>query len=85
MSEHLYLLTICLPLAGILLVFGMRYYSAVEQARARFAHDDAYRRMAEQAVTAEADTAAALSAIQSALSDLTGRMTSVEKILKDVG
>jgi hypothetical protein len=30
MSEHLYLLTICLVLGTILLVFGMRYFSAVQ-------------------------------------------------------
>lgn len=31
MSEHLYLLTIGLPLATILLVFGMRSFAAVQQ------------------------------------------------------
>jgi hypothetical protein len=37
MSEYLYLLTICLPLGTILLVFGMRYFSAVQQAKVRIA------------------------------------------------
>jgi len=35
MDEHIYLLTIGLPLATILLVFAMRYGSAVLQARAK--------------------------------------------------
>lgn len=35
MDEHIYLLTISLPLATILLVFAMRYGSLVLQARAK--------------------------------------------------
>jgi hypothetical protein len=35
MNEHIYLLTISLPLATVLLVFAMRYGSAVLQARAK--------------------------------------------------
>ena len=84
MTEHLYLLTICLPLATVLLVFGMRYFSAIQQARARLANDDAYRQIAEKAATAQAETATALSAIQAALADVRTRLTAVEKILKEV-
>jgi Tfp pilus assembly protein PilO len=85
MSEHLYLLSICLPLATILLVFGMRYFAAIQQARARLANDDAYRQIAERAAAAQSETAAALSSIQAALEDVRSRLTAVEKILKDVG
>jgi len=84
MTELLYLLTICLPLATVLLVFGMRYFSAIQQARARLANDDAYRQLAEKAATAQAETATALSAIQAALADVRTRLTAVEKILKEV-
>ena len=84
MSEHLYLLTICLPLGTILLVFGMRYFSAIQQAKARLAHDEAYRRIAEQAVAAQSENAIALSSIQAVLSDVRTRLTAVEKILKEV-
>lgn len=35
MAEHVFLLVIGLPLATILLIFGMRYTSLVLQARAR--------------------------------------------------
>ena len=85
MSVMLYLLTICLPLATVLLVFGMRYLSAVQQAKARLANDDAYRRIAEKAAAAEADTASTLAAMQGVLSDVRTRLTAVETILKDVG
>lgn len=84
MSEHLYLLTICLPLGTILLVFGMRYYSAVQQAKARLANGEAYRQIAEKAVAAESENATALSSIQAALADVRTRLTAIEKILKEV-
>ncbi|HEX4534262.1 MAG TPA: hypothetical protein VH000_08520, partial [Rhizomicrobium sp.] len=48
------------------------------------AHTDAYRKLATDAVTAQAGNAATLSAIQSELTELKTRMTSVEKILKAV-
>ena len=84
MSEHIYLLTLCLPLATILLVFGMRYFSAVQQAKARLANDDAYRQIAQRAIAAQSELGTALSSIQAALADLRTRLTAVEKILKEV-
>lgn len=84
MSQSLYLLTICLPLGTILLIFGMRYVSAVLQAKARLANDDAYRQIAATAAAAQAETAIALSSIAATLADLKSRLTAVEKILKEV-
>ena len=84
MSEKIYLLTICLPLATILLVFGMRYFSAVQQAKARLANDDAYRQVADRAVATQSDTAAALSSIQTVLADVKTRLAAIEKVLKEV-
>ncbi|QNH11373.1 hypothetical protein [Xanthomonas sp. SI] len=71
MSEHLYLLTICLPLGTVLLIFGMRYLAAVRQAKAQLDHNQAYRVLAEKT--------------QAALSDIRTRLDGIEKILKDVG
>jgi Tfp pilus assembly protein PilO len=85
MAEHVYLLTILLPLWTILLVFGMKYFSSYQQARARMAEDQAYRQMTEKAAAAQSQTAAALVAIQDGLAELRTRLASVEKILKDVG
>jgi hypothetical protein len=84
MSATLYLTTICLPLATILLVFGMRYAAAVQQAKARRADDDAWRQVAEKAAAAQAETATALASMEAALADVRTRLTAVEKILKDV-
>ncbi len=84
MSEYLYLLTICLPLATILLVFGMKYWSAVQQAKARVAQDEAYSRIAAAASAAQAQTASALSSIDATLADVQTRLAAVEKVLKAV-
>jgi hypothetical protein len=84
MSESVYLLTICLPLGTVLLVFAMRYFSATQQARVRVAADDALRRIAEKAVAAQAENATALSSIDAALADVRARLAAIEKVLKEV-
>jgi hypothetical protein len=70
MSESVYFLTICLPLATILIVFGMRYRALVLQARAQAAGSPA--------------NAAALAKIADALADVQARLAGIEKILKQV-
>jgi Tfp pilus assembly protein PilO len=84
MTSLLYLLTICLPLGTVLLIFGMRYFALIQQAKARLANDDAYRRIAEQAANTQSETAASLAAIQATLADVGARLASVEKVLKEV-
>ena len=84
MTTMLYLLTLVLPLATILIVFAMRYYSAVQQAKARLANDDAYRQLAESASAAQSRIATSLAAMEADLSDVRTRMAAVETILKAV-
>jgi hypothetical protein len=84
MTAIFYLLTLVLPLTTILIVFGMRYYAAVQQARARLANDDAYRQLAESASAAQSQIATSLAAMESNLSDVRTRMAAVETILKAV-
>lgn len=71
MSEHVYLLTISLAAGTVLLVFGLRYLTAAQAAKAR-------------AAEAGTDTAATLASINATLVDLNRRVAAVEKILKDV-
>jgi hypothetical protein len=85
MTTALYLMTLTLPLATILIVFGARYYANVLQARARLANDDAYRQLAERASAAQSQIAAKLAAMETQLTDIRSRMTAVETILKAVG
>ena len=70
MSESVYFLTLCLPLATILVVFGMRYRALVLQARAQAAGN--------------VDGNAALKAISASLVDVQARLAAIEKILKAV-
>jgi hypothetical protein len=84
MTAMLYLLTLVLPLATILIVFGVRYYAIVQQARARLANDDAYRQLAESASAAQSRIATSLAALETSLSDVRTRMAAVETILKAV-
>lgn len=77
MSAALYLTTLCLPLGTILLVFGMRYFALIQQAKARLASDEAYRQIAEKAVADHGAAASALTSIET-------RLAAIEKILKDV-
>jgi hypothetical protein len=84
MTAIFYLLTLVLPLATVLIVFAMRYYAAVQQARARLANDDAYRQLAESASAAQSRISASLAAMEANLSDVRTRMGAVETILKAV-
>ena len=84
MSTTVYLLTICLPLATVLLVFGMKYFAMVQQAKARTARDEADRRLADDLARTQAETVAQLAAMNAALARLDGRMGAVEKVLKEV-
>ena len=84
MTTTLYLLTLVLPLATVLIVFGMRYFAKVQQAKARLANDGAYRQIADRAVSTQSETATTLSALLSTLADVSVRMAAVETILKAV-
>ncbi len=70
MSESVYFITLGLPLATVLIVFGMRYRALVLQARAQAAGNP--------------DNAAALQAIAASLGDVQARLAGIEKILKAV-
>jgi hypothetical protein len=84
MTTSLYLMTLTLPLATVLTVFGMRYFAAIQQARARLANDDAYRQLAESASATQSRIAASLAVMETSLSDVRTRLTAVETILKAV-
>jgi hypothetical protein len=84
MTITLYLLTLMLPLGTILIVFGLRYYAQIQQAKARLANDDAYRALAQSASTAQSQIATSLAAVEANVSDVRTRMAAMEAILKAV-
>ena len=84
MNENVFLAAFFFPAAAAVLVFFMKYVSAVLQARVRLGQDEAYREIAAKAATAQAETAAALSSFGTALAEIQSRLAVVEKILTDV-
>ena len=84
MSEHVYFLSLGLVFGTILLIFGIRAYSAIQQAKARDASEASYRQIAEKAVAAASENTTVLASIQVALTEVRTRLTAIEKILKDV-
>ncbi len=87
MADHvnMFLLVTVLVLATILLVFGMKYFSAAKQARSRIASDERYRDLAAKATAAQTEAAALLTSMRSELSEIKTRLASVESVLKEVG
>lgn len=83
-TPTIYYISLAAMLGTIIIVFGIRFLQASAIAAADAAHTDAYRKLASDAVTAQAGNAATLSAIQSELTELKARLSNVEKILKAV-
>ncbi len=84
MNENSFLAAFFFPSAAAVLVFFMKYLSAILQARVRLGQDEAYRAIAAQAASAQAETAATLSSFGMALADIQSQLAAVTKILKDV-
>jgi hypothetical protein len=84
MTTVIYLITLGVLSGTPLAIFGLKYWAAAKAAGVQSETQAAYRKLASDAVTAQSGNAATLSAIQSELVELKTRMTSVEKILKEV-
>jgi len=87
MNEHIesiLLAAFFFPSAAAVLIFAMKYGSAVAQARVRLGQDEAYRELAAKAATSQAGITAALSSFGTVLAEIQSRLAVVEKILKDV-
>jgi len=84
MSEHVYLISMGSVLGTILLVFGMKYFSVVREARSRATSDDAYRELAKKVAATQSENAKSLFSIQSQLVEIKTRLGAVEEILKTV-
>ncbi len=84
MSPTHFFITLAFPFGTLLLIFGMKYFAAIQSAKAAMANDEAYRKLADRAASAEAESAAALAAIKGTLADLGQRVGAIEKVLKEV-
>ena len=84
MSTGMYATSLSFLFGTILIVFGMKYFSAAFQARTRGAADGAYRALAERSAAAQAETQATLAALKAELARVSAGIAAVEKILKQV-
>jgi hypothetical protein len=87
MHEHIESIALAaffFPAAAAVLVFFMKYVSAVLQARVRLGQDEAYREIAAKAAATQAEMATTLLSLHSVLAEIQSRVAGVEKILKDV-
>lgn len=83
-EQTFFLLTLILPLVTILIVFGMKYWSAAVQSSATKSGEEAYRALAEKAVAAQQDNTTAISALQIDVAKVAASLMTVENILKQV-
>ena len=79
-----YLIFVSPVVVTILVVFGMKYFSAMFQARARLANDALYQALAEKAVAVQAENQAMLAAIRADLARFGTSLATVERILQQV-
>jgi hypothetical protein len=84
MTTTEYLVFVAPLFVTILVVFGMKYFSAIFQARARLANDALYQALAERAVTAQSENQATLAAIRADLTRFGTSLATVERILQQV-
>jgi steroid 5-alpha reductase family enzyme len=71
-------------LLAIVLVFAVKYFSAIFQAWAHRSNDMRYSALAERALAAQSETQAALAGIQADLSKIASSVAAVEKVLQQV-
>jgi hypothetical protein len=83
-TPQIYFISMAAIVGTIIIVFAIRFLQALVVARTDAARTDAYRKLASDAVTAQAGNAATLAAIQSELAEMKTRVASVETILKTV-
>lgn len=80
----IFLLVTILVLLTVLLIFAMKYFHTARQARLTLTSEDSYRDLADRAVKAHEESAAALASLKQTVSEIGARLGSVEKVLKDV-
>ena len=85
MSEQMYIFTLLVISATLLLVFGLRYLASRQAAQARTSKEDAYRDLSAKAAQAQADAIALLAGLKAEVFGVSTRLAAIEKILKDVG
>ena len=85
MSENLYLISLFVIAGTAILAFAMRYLALRQSARTRTAREEAYRSLAASTAALQSETNARLSALQTEIANISGRIGNIETLLRDVG
>ena len=83
----LFVLGIMLIVAMVVMVLiwqGFRTQQATIESRAQIAHEEAYRRLAEEATSVQNRTAAELGQLTEGMADLRVRVATIERMLREV-
>ena len=84
MSEALYVLTLVVMAATLIVIFGARAVAGFLRDRTRDEREIAYQALAARAAAVQADAAGRLAALQSELSGVATRLTAIEAMLRTV-
>ncbi|WP_282610209.1 hypothetical protein [Pelagibius sp. Alg239-R121] len=79
-----FLLLTILSLVTILLVFGMKYFSALQRTRQLLANEGTYQELAARTATIQSASAAVLAQLETDIAEMKDRMTGIEKVLREV-
>ncbi|MYM22520.1 hypothetical protein GTP46_07675 [Duganella sp. FT135W] len=77
MSEAIYITTLAIFFGTIFMIVLIRSQTSIKKAQLQAQNEESYRAIAERAVAAQEETAAALA-------DLKTRIIAIEKVLKEV-
>ncbi|UIJ72641.1 hypothetical protein [Aurantimonas sp. HBX-1] len=80
----IFLICTILVLVTVLIVAATRSRTSVKQAQARLAAEVSYRSLAERAVQAEEEAAAAMEMVRRDVAELVERLGRIETVLKEV-
>jgi hypothetical protein len=78
MNDNIFFAAFFFPSIAAVLVFFMKYLSAIMQSRARLAQDGGYREIATTVAASQAEIAALLGAIQAQLAGIEKILSAVE-------
>jgi len=79
-----FLILSVLAMATVLLVFGIKYLSAMRLARIGTDDRENYRALAQKSADAQAACAASLAVLEADLAQAKTRLAAIEKVLRDV-
>ena len=83
-SADTFLLLTILTLLTVLLIFGMKYFTAARQTQQRLGQEGAYQELADKAAVAQTAGAATLAKLEADMKEMKTKLAGIERILREV-